>query len=394
MKRTIRRSALASAAAVLLVLAGLSAPASAAAVSLTLSKTYGPSGGGGTLLASVSTGTLPAPFPAGTTPVVQFQYVGTGSTGCNTTARPETAIAATGTTATAGVLTVDSGKVKRITAWKIVFQVPTGPSTRDPAVNTTGLVLAGSQVQAKWSVCVYDTLNPTTGSLLGTAAYTIALRPTITSILPASSAAGGGQTITVNGTGFTANPVALTGSIGGAPLTSIRVSGNGNSFTATTGPRAPAAGLDVTVVTPGGTVSSLDPDNDPNTADTPIPFAYTNAISVSPNTATAGETVTLDVTGAGFSQLNVDTSGVPNPTSSQAHVFLVAGAYDSNSNRGVAECLVAVVVSDNELVCDVNLTGVPDGAYILTLVADGAPGAASPNPSIISSGAVFVVGPY
>jgi hypothetical protein len=84
--------------------------------------------------------------------------------------------------------------------------------------------------------------------------------------------------------------------------------------------------------------------------------------------------------------------------------------YDPATNRGVAECLINVVVSDTELVCTLDLSAdqldplnsavvpnspIGDGAYILTVVSTGASNAGpSANPSIISSGSAFIVGPY
>lgn len=410
-KRTIRRSAravLASVAATVAVLAGLSTPASAVALPMALSAGYGPSGGGGTIIGTITpTAVVPSPIPANTTPVVQFQYVGTGAASCGSTAKAITQIAGTGTTTTAGVLTVNPTAVKRITASKIAFQVPSG-SYPGSSANPNGLVLVGTQTSAKWNICVYDSASTTSSVLLATASYTLVLKPTISSISPASSPAGGGQTITVNGAGFTAVTTAITGSIGGAALSNIKIASNGNSFTATTGARAPGSGLAVTVTAPGGTVSSLDPDNDPSTSDTPIPFTYSNGITISPNTGASGTQVTIDVTGAGFMPLHFDSAG--HPTSSLAHVFLVKDGYLAASNRGVAECVVDIVVSDTELVCTLDLSAnqldpstsatvpgspIADGAYILTVVENGTTGAgSSANPSIISSGAAFIVAPY
>jgi hypothetical protein len=421
--RTIRRSGravLTSIAAAVVVLAGVSAPASAAAQPMTLSVNYGPTGGGGLI-----TGTVPAAsalFPAYTVPTVQFQYIGAGTTPCGAMAKAVTQITGTGTTTTAGALTVNPTAVKRMSSTKILFQVPPSayPALDDlgnpSSVNPNGLVLVGAQISAKWNVCVYDSDSTTSSTLLASSLYTLVLRPTITSIVPASSPAGGGQSITVNGTGFTQVPIPITGSIGGAALTNIKVATNGNSFTATTGPRAAGTGLAVSVKTPGGTVSSLDPDNNglaqdgnPATNDAPIPFSYGNGIRITPNTAAVDELVTVDVYGAGFSLVSFDTFG--SPTSTLAHVFLVNDGYVAASNRGVAECVVEVVVSDTELVCTLDLSAyqlspadssmvvpnvpIADGAYILTVVTDGATNAASNgNPSIISSGAAFVVAPY
>jgi len=411
--RTIRRFAravLASVTVTAVLLAGASGPASAAAVTMALSVAYGPTGGGGMIIGSVApNSSTVAPFPADTTPVVQFQYVGAGSTACTPTARTRTQIAVTGTATTAGVLTVDPATVKRVTSWKLVFQVPDSEYPPGDGINTTGLVLIGAQSQSKWNICVYDSDSTTASHLLATALYTLALVPTITSISPASSPAVGEETITVNGTGFTPIPAPLSASIDGAELTNIKVASNGNSFTATTGLHAPGTGLALSVTAPGGTVSSLDPDNNPGTPAT-LPFAYTNGITISPTTAAVDDLVTVDVTGAGFSLLSFDTSGGASPTSAQAHIFLVDGAYDPATNRGVAECVLGVVVSDTELVCDLDLsadqlnpttsatvpgTPIVDGAYILTVVANGATNAAGlASPSIVSSGSAFVVAPY
>ncbi|MEV0900317.1 IPT/TIG domain-containing protein [Actinoplanes sp. NPDC049802] len=309
---------------------------------------------------------------------------------------------------TAGVLTVDPLDVKRISGTKIAFKVPSR-SYPGSGLNATGLVLTGSQTTARWNVCVYDSDAPVGSTLLATSSYTVVLRPTITSVTPTSSPAGGGQAITVNGTGFTAvGSTSVTAAIGGTPLTNIRVAANGNSLTATTGPRTADTGLALTVTTPGGTVSSLDPDNDSNTADSPIPFNYSNGITIVPNTAAAGSSVTVDVTGAGFGQLTF--VGGDSPTSSNAQVFLVSGAYNAAGNRGVAECDDVAVISDVELVCTLNLaadrlnpatsapvpsTPVSDGAYTLTVVANGSTGAGpAANPTIVSSGSTFTVGPY
>jgi hypothetical protein len=403
------RSCLAYAAASALVVAFTAAPASAAAVPMTLSSAGGPSGGGNTLIGTVAPTTSGTPvFAAGVTPTVQFQYSGTGSSACGNMAKAVTQIAANGTVSTAGVLTVDPAHVKRISGSKVAFKVPSQGYPNN-SVNATGLVLAGSQTTARWNACVYDSDSTTSSSLLATAGYTLVLRPTITSIVPSSSPAGGGQQITVNGTGFAGmGSASLTAAIGNTSLTNIKVATNGNSFTATTGPRAAGAGLALTVTTPGGTVSSLNPDNDNATNDSPIPFTYTNGITITPTSAAVGTTVTVDVMGAGFSQLSFDPAG--GATSANAHVFLVSGAYDSSTNRGVAECRDVAVISDVELVCTLDLaadrlnpatsvavpsTPVPEAAYTLTVVESGAVGVGpTANPTIVSSGSTFTVGPY
>jgi hypothetical protein len=412
-QRKFRRAGVASVAVTVIGLAGSAVAASAATASMTLSSFFGPSGGGNTIVGTVAGGV--SAFPAGTNPVVQFQYTGAGSTACTANARTQTQVAGTGTSTTAGVLTADPGTVKRINATKIAFQVPNGPYPGgNSSVNSTGLVLVGTQVSSKWFVCVYDS-DSSSSNLLASSAYTVAAKPTITSILPTSSPAAGGQAITVNGTGFTALNGPISGAIGGAALTNIKVSSIGNSFTATTGARASGTSLALTVTAPGGQVGSLDPDNnglaqdgDPNTNDIPIPFEYTNGITITPNTAPLGTVVSVDVTGAGFSSLTFAANDIP--VSNHAHVFLVEGAYVPGTNRGVAECEDAAVVSDTELACTLDLsanqlrptdstpltsTPIDEAAYTLTVVADGSTTAGgNANPTIVSSGATFTVGAY
>lgn len=412
-ERLLRRTGaviLASFAVTILVSAG-SGAAAFAAVPMTLSSTTGPSGGDNTILGTVASANT---FPAGTTPTVQFQYIGTGASTCSAAPQDVTPIAASGAVTTAGVQTVDPSSVRRLGTTKIAFRVP---STAYPAldqdgnpsaVNPTGLILVSPQTSSRWNLCVYNGSSTVSSTLLASATYTLAVKPTITSILPAGSPSGGGRSITVNGTGFTAGGASITAAIGGTPLTGIRVTAAGDSFTATTGPHAAGTGLALTVTTAGGSVSSLDPDNDGNLTGTPIPFTYTNGITITPNTASAGSVVGVDVGGAGFAQLTFASGDAP--TSVHAHVFLVKDAYLPGSNRGVAECGDVVVIDDSELICTLDLsadqlspadsstvagTPIADGAYILTVVANGDPGAGGgANPTIVSSGATFTVGPY
>jgi hypothetical protein len=414
-----KRGGLASVAATVLVVVGVSAPASAAVPAMILSSASGPSGGGNTIIATVPGSAMV--FPAGGTLTVQFQSVTDGATSCSESTLPITQIVTSGATTTAGVQTVDPETVQRITARKLAIRVPSSSypaftaEGAQSSVNPGGLVVAGTQTFSRWNICVYDSESTRSSKLLAAAPYTLAARPSITSIVPASSSALGGQTITVSGTGFSTAATGLSGSIGGTPLTDIEVAESGDRFTAVTGPRIAAGGLALTVNTPGGRVSSLDPDNngqpedgDPATADAPITFDYINEINrIEPNAAPAGSTVILDVFGTGFSDLIFGSGG--DPTSSDAHVFLVEDAYESSSNRGVAECNILIVVSDAELVCALDLAAdrldpqnsmpvpgslIAEGAYILTVVANGDINAGpDAKPTIVSSGAAFTVNP-
>jgi len=399
---------LACAATTALVLAGTAVPASAAAVAMTLVKPYGLSGGG-----NIVVGTVPATaananlFTAGVTPAVQFQF---GA--CTSTAKPPVQMAANGGNVTAGILNADPAEVTRVSGTKIAFKVPSKsfPVLDDQGVvstiNAGGLELAAGQTTGKWNVCVYDGSSPK-GALLATATYNVVTKPKIDKITPTSSPAGGGQLITVTGAGFTAVSTPTSATIGGVPVTNVKVGANGTSFTAVTGPRAAGTGLTVTVSTPGGQVLSTNPDNDVLTNEPAILFEYSNGVSVTPDNGRPESKVTLDVTGAGFSALTF--VGGSAPTSSDPHVFLVNGAYDAATNRGVAECKDVVVVTDNELVCTLDLSAdalnpttsastgapIPNDAYVVTVVKNGATNAAgNGDASIVSSGATFTVGPY
>ncbi|MEU8813360.1 IPT/TIG domain-containing protein [Actinoplanes sp. NPDC048796] len=341
----------------------------------------------------------PTPFPAGTKPIVQFQFVSASGSACAGTVKPVTQIAGSGGATTAGVLTVDPANVLRITSTKISLKVPSSPYPATDAqgaastVNPNGLALLADQASARWNVCVYDK-EGASGNLIAATTYTVAVKPTITSIIPAGSPAAGGQTITVNGTGFSAVAGTTSATVGGVALTNIKVAASGNSFTGTTGPRVAEGNLALIVTAPGGKVSSLDPDNNANATGSPIPFTYSNGISIAPNTGPVNAKVTIDVVGAGFSSLNFDRQAPSN--SANAHVFLVKDAYLPATNRGAAECVLEAVLRDTELVCTLDLTGVNEGAYILTLVENGLSSAtlADANPTLVTSGATFTVGPY
>jgi hypothetical protein len=389
------------ATAVLSLVVAAPAPSYATTLAMTLSSTTGPSGGGNPITATVTSAGALA-FPAGTEPTVQFQYSGSGAAAaCRASAQDDTQIDGTASTLTAGVLTVDPDEVRRISATKIAFAVPSSSAPE----NVDGLALLDGQTTSDWNVCFYDSSSTTTSTLIAAATYTLALRPTITSILPASSPALGGQSITVNGAGFSAG---TTASIDGAELSNLQLAANGNSFTADTSAHVGGTGYALTVTTIGGVVSSADPDNDDSTPDAPIWFSFDNSVSIDPNTAPAGSSVNVDIRGEGFDELGFVQNAAP--TDPSAHVFLVRDDYDPVDNRGVQECTDVLAVSSSELVCTLDLSAdrldpttsapvvgepVTEGTYTITVVADGSlVPADSADASTLSSGATLTIAPH
>jgi hypothetical protein len=429
LRTTMRTVASACTLAALAVAAPASAAGATPSLAMVLSTVSGPSGGGnlltGTVLAAANN---PTPFAAGNLPIVQFQYNGAGAAACSAAPKANQQIAggstsATAATTSAGALTVNPGDVSRISGTKISFVVPAAAYPAqvdgvDSTINIGGLVLLTGQTSSKWNVCVYDSNATTAVSLLANSAYTLAIRPKITSILPKSSPAGGGQLITVNGAGFSTAANATIVTIGGVTLKDIRVGSSGNTLTGTTQSRAPAADLALVVSTTGGQVSSLDPDNnglpqdaDDATVDVPLMFTYSNAVSVVPSGAPAASKVSLDVRGVAFDALTFSKSDSAGPTDSTAHVFLVKDAYNPATNHGVQECKNVKLVSSSELICQLDLgadrlsptdsstvtdTPVAEGTYTVTVVANGSASAdlATAGASIVSIASTFTVGPF
>lgn len=376
-----------------LLLASTAVPAMA--VAATLSHSSGPAGGGNSItVTAAATSAVPSPFPAGVVPKAEFQAITATVTTCSTSYKAAVTPAAGSAspyTLTAGVVVVPDENVMRLSATKLVLEIP---STLD--------LVGSNQTIAKWNLCIYNDTSTTTSALLANANYTIADQPTITAISPTSGPALGGGQLTITGTNFSTTGTTVT--VGGTPATNVSVASNGASLTATIPAHAADDDLPVVVNSAGGMVSTVDPDLDGDPLTTPIAgFSYSNGIVVSPNTAAeATEAVDLDILGVGF--LSMDFSDDPT-TDDEAGVFLVEGAYVAGSNRGVAACADYIVISDNEVICTMDLTellnpatsaaavgDVAEGTYTITVVNDK--GAAATSISEITSGSTFTVSDY
>ena len=131
----------------------------------------------------------------------------------------------------------------------------------------------------------------------------------------------------------------------------------------------------------------------------------------------------LDVVGNGFASLLWTTTTQANgaaANAANAHVYLVDGTYDPGEGGDsvkdtaqIDECTGVLVVSDTEVVCQLDLrnsinaagttvsaTKVPVGTYSITVVSNGMilPNALSGEPdftqTVISSGSTFTVADY
>jgi hypothetical protein len=268
-------------------------------------------------------------------------------------------------------------------------------NSRVAATVPAGVALTGSESSVVYKGCLYNgsTNGASTLAAQGVT-YTIGAAVTVTSIAPASGPSQGGQEVTITGANFpTAPDAAVSVSIGGSPLTNVRVS-NATTIVGTTSSHAPGA-VGVSVTTAAGTKSA-----------TGTPYTYTFGITVLPNTAPSGTDITLDIQGAGFSNLTWGSTNID----AGYHVFLVNDRYAAAgtttwTTAPDSVCTSPIVISDNELICTLQLdstldtagllvsTPPDDGVYSIEMVSTAVPGA-TPTVSIVSSGSSFTVAPF
>ncbi|MBB2942739.1 hypothetical protein FB565_002452 [Actinoplanes lutulentus] len=382
------RAGIAAATVTAATVASAALPAAAATVPLTLSSANGPTGSATvTITASHSTAWLTG---------VSSPNVTLSMPACQTTYNTTASSAVTPSSATVGNI-VTSVTASKINNFKAAFLLP----SLDQAPNTA--------TSTKYNICVYSG----TGSsdvLIGNGTYTVASPAALdvtTPILPANGPALGGTTVTVIGTGFPTTATGITATLGGAALTGITPISS-TKFTAVT-PARQSGSAALTVTTAAGTVTKSGV------------FTYSNGIAITPNTnptvpnGTPALNPTIDIIGVGFQSSTYDFSDTL-AAAAKSHVFLTEGAYAAAGTQAtpvwttppVTDCTGVVVISDTEIICKLNLnkslgsasptaftaTQVPEGTYTLTVVANGAPGAITPNPSDISSGSTFTVSAY
>jgi hypothetical protein len=209
------------------------------------------------------------------------------------------------------------------------------------AVTIPPLSLMNNQ-PTPYQLCFYA--NATNGALLATAMYTASVVANPTGVTPAAGPATGGSTITVTGTDFPTEPKSITATLGGVPLVNIQ-SINDKAFTAETPAHAVENNVTLVVTTSSGTKALQGA------------YSFLNPVKVSPNTApNTAPVVDVDVQGMGFLSIAFGTSG------NAGRVFLVSGAYNGadagsgvRANGPVTECVNVLPISDEELICTLQL---------------------------------------
>lgn len=132
--------------------------------------------------------------------------------------------------------------------------------------------------------------------------------------------------------------------LGGAQLTNIQPISD-KAFTAQVPAHAVEENVALVMTTPAGTKAL------------PGAYSFRNPIKVSPNTApNTAPTVDVSIQGMGFMSINFGSTG------NAGRVFLVNGVYNGadagggvRANGPVAECVNVLAISDEELVCTLQL---------------------------------------
>jgi large repetitive protein len=165
-----------------------------------------------------------------------------------------------------------------------------GATTATYTINSNTQITATSPANAAGT---YDVTVTTVGGTSATSAadqYTYVAAPTVTSVSPTAGPTGGGTTVTITGTGFSAAPG--TGGVRfGAANATYTI--NSNTQITATSPANSAGTYDITVITPGGTSATSAADQ----------FTYVNAPTVTSVSPTSGPTAggqTVTITGTGF----------------------------------------------------------------------------------------------
>jgi hypothetical protein len=266
--------------------------------------------------------------------------------------------------------------------------------TVSPQVASQVTVVTGTKLVIKpaalspanaYNVCVYDAGVGTAVTTLATSKFQVFAAPTIAAISASSGPAVGGNTLTVDGTGFSAK---TTATLGGVAMTGLKVV-NSTQFTATVPAHAPSAtAQDLVVTTEGGPVTSA------------TAYTFLDGITVAPQNVVTGQAAVLDIIGAGFSSLTFNPAGAPGDAN--AHVWIKKGGQGATWTTGAddGECTTVTVISDGELICTLDTmnaggtagaVAVADASYqVLIVDNDGTP----TRLTKVTSGSSLTVAPF
>lgn len=312
---------------------------------LTSNATRGPSGGTNSIVLT-TTATTTGTFVQDAV-TVQFQYAGMGTAStCSPIYQadaPVAAVAGVGDVPpdqVAGAQTALAAGVRVLAPDRLAVTVPVG----------VALDTSPAQITAKYHICAYSGVNTSTSTLIGATdsgtPYTIGTAATITGVTPTAGSAQGGTRVTVYGADFPADLADADVLIGGVPVADVVVAADGKSFTATAEPHSVGGPFAISVMTAGGLTTRAGL------------FTYSNGITVAPNTAPTSRVTGLNVSvhGVDLDTLAFSATTGTTPNSANPHVYLVDGVYDQTgtnikANHQVAECLNALVVAPDELIC-------------------------------------------
>ncbi|WP_291159924.1 IPT/TIG domain-containing protein, partial [Ensifer sp. SSB1] len=198
---------------------------------------------------------ITATAPAGTG-TVDIRVTNTGGTSATSVSDQYTYVPAPTVTSTSPIAgPTGGGTTVTITGTGFAAANPTG-AVKFGATTATYTINSNTQITATApanSAGTYDITVTTPGGTSATNAndqYTYLPAPTVTSTSPTSGPTGGGMTVTITGTGFSAaNP---TGAVKfGAANATYTI--NSNTQITATAPANSAGTYDITVTTPGGT---------------------------------------------------------------------------------------------------------------------------------------------
>jgi hypothetical protein len=314
---------------------------------LTSNATRGPSGGNNSIVLT-TTATTTGTFVQDAV-TVQFQYAGMGTAStCSPIYQADanvSALAGVGDAPpdqVAGAKTAPSADVRVLAPDRLAVTVPSG----------VALDSSPAQITAKYHICAYSGTNTSTSTLIGATdsgtPYTIGTAATITGVTPTAGSAQGGTRVTVYGSDFPADLADADVLIGGVAVADVVVAADGKSFTATAEPHSVGGPFAISVMTAGGLTTRAGL------------FTYSNGITIAPNTAPTSRVTGLNVSvqGVDLDTLAFSATTGTTPNSANPHVYLVDGVYNPatattgiKTNHQVAECLNALVVAPDELIC-------------------------------------------